>query len=438
MRGRRSLAALAAFSVLSIGLAACSSVGADSDSTATTGSGDTSDSTEQITLTVATFNEFGYEGLYQEYMDAHPNIKIEAKKAATSNEAQQNLKTALGAGSGAADIEAIEVDWLPELMQYPDQFTDLTSDAVEGRWLDWKTASATTTDGKLIGYGTDIGPEGVCYRSDLFEQAGLPTDREEVAALLEGDWDTYFSVGKQFTDATGIPWYDASVATFQGMVNQLANPLENSDGTPIPLADNTDIKDIYNTVLTQSVDNNLSAGLEQWSDDWVAAFQNDGFATMLCPGWMLGVIEGNAAGVTGWDIADVFPGGGGNWGGSFLTVPAQGKNIDAAVELAQWLTAPEQQIKAFEAKGTFPSQVEALSSETLLSQTNEFFNNAPTGQILANRADAVELQPYKGPNYFAIYNILADALNRVDVSGTDDASSSWDKALSDFDALGIG
>ena len=438
MRGRRSLAALAAFSVLSIGLAACSSVGADSDSTATTGSGDTSDSTEQITLTVATFNEFGYEDLYQEYMDAHPNIKIEAKKAATSNEAQQNLKTALGAGSGAADIEAIEVDWLPELMQYPDQFTDLTSDAVEGRWLDWKTASATTTDGKLIGYGTDIGPEGVCYRSDLFEQAGLPTDREEVAALLEGDWDTYFSVGKQFTDATGIPWYDASVATFQGMVNQLANPLENSDGTPIPLADNSDIKDIYNTVLTQSVDNNLSAGLEQWSDDWVAAFQNDGFATMLCPGWMLGVIEGNAAGVTGWDIADVFPGGGGNWGGSFLTVPAQGKNIDAAVELAQWLTAPEQQIKAFEAKGTFPSQVEALSSETLLSQTNEFFNNAPTGQILANRADAVELQPYKGPNYFAIYNILADALNRVDVSGTDDASSSWDKALSDFDALGIG
>lgn len=438
MRGRRSLAALAAFSVLSIGLAACSSDGADTDSTATTGSGDTSDSTEQITLTVATFNEFGYEDLYQEYMDAHPNIKIEAKKAATSNEAQQNLKTALGAGSGAADIEAIEVDWLPELMQYPDQFTDLTSDAVEGRWLDWKTASATTTDGKLIGYGTDIGPEGVCYRSDLFEQAGLPTDREEVAALLEGDWDTYFSVGKQFTDATGIPWYDASVATFQGMVNQLANPLENSDGTPIPLADNTDIKDIYNTVLTQSVDNNLSAGLEQWSDDWVAAFQNDGFATMLCPGWMLGVIEGNAAGVTGWDIADVFPGGGGNWGGSFLTVPAQGKNIDAAVELAQWLTAPEQQIKAFEAKGTFPSQVEALSSETLLSQTNEFFNNAPTGQILANRADAVELQPYKGPNYFAIYNILADALNRVDVSGTDDASSSWDKALSDFDALGIG
>ena len=47
---------------------------------------------------------------------------------------------------------------------------------------------------------------------------------------------------------------------------------------------------------------------------------------MLCPGWMLGIIEGNAEGVEGWDIANVFPGGGGNWGGSFLTVPAQGEH----------------------------------------------------------------------------------------------------------------
>ena len=49
---------------------------------------------------------------------------------------------------------------------------------------------------------------------------------------------------------------------------------------------------------------------------------------------------------TTWNVADVFPGGGGNWGGSYLTVPADGKNIEAATELAAWLTAPEQQLKA--------------------------------------------------------------------------------------------
>ena len=60
-------------------------------------------------------------------------------------------------------------------------------------------------------------------------------------------------------------------------------------------------------------------------------------------------------GVEGWDIADVFPGGGGNWGGSYLTVPAQGENVEKAQEIAAWLSAPEQQAKAFAAKGTFPS-----------------------------------------------------------------------------------
>jgi DNA-binding Lrp family transcriptional regulator len=79
---------------------------------------------------------------------------------------------------------------------------------------------------------------------------------------------------------------------------------------------------------------------------------------MLAPGWMLGVIEGNSAGVTGWDIADVFPGGAGNWGGSFLTVPAQSKHAEEAKKLAAWLTAPEQQIAAYKSKGTFPSQAE--------------------------------------------------------------------------------
>jgi ABC-type uncharacterized transport system YnjBCD substrate-binding protein len=66
---------------------------------------------------------------------------------------------------------------------------------------------------------------------------------------------------------------------------------------------------------------------------------------------MLGVISGNAKDVKGWDIANVFPGGGGNWGGSYLTVPANGKNVAAAQQLADWLTSPETQLKAFEAAG---------------------------------------------------------------------------------------
>ena len=429
----RAFALTAGVAGIALVLTAC---GGDSGTDEGTDEGTGGESTEDITLTITTFNEFGYEDLYTEYMADHPNITIEATRAATSNEARDKMTTGIAAGSGLTDIEAIEVDWLPELMQYPDEFVDLTSDEVDGRWLDWKVAQATTADGKLIGYGTDIGPEGICYRSDLFAAAGLPTDRAEVAALLEGDWENYFSVGDTFVAASEAAWFDSAGATYQAMVNQEENAYEEDDGTVIPLAESP-AKELFETVLAASVDRELSAHLGQWSDDWFAAFQSGAFATMACPGWMLGIVEGNAAGVEGWDIADVFPGGGGNWGGSFLTIPAGGENAEEAKALAAWLTAPEQQVKAFNAKGTFPSQTEALSSEDLLGTVNAFFNDAPTGEILANRAEAVTATPFKGPNYFAIHTTVADGLTRVDVDQTDDAASSWEKSLTAFDELGL-
>ncbi|WP_343212258.1 extracellular solute-binding protein [Actinomyces sp. 565] len=424
---KQAMAGLGVIAVGALALAGCGSGGSGSSG---------ADADGNITLTIATFNEFGYDALLEEYMEQNPGIKVVEKKAATSNEARDNMNTRLAAGSGLADVEAIEMDWLPELMQYSDQFVDLSSDSVTGRWPEFKTAPATTADGKLIGYGTDAGPEAVCYRADLFKQAGLPTDREEVAELLDGDWDNYFKVGKQFVDATGIPWYDSATGTYQGMLNQIENPFENDDDTVIPLESNNTIRSTYDTILDQSEDG-LSAGLSQWSEDWVNAFQNDGFATMLCPPWMLGVVEGNAAGVEGWDVAPVFPGGGGNWGGSYLTVPTQGEHQEEAKALADWLTAPEQQITAFQTKGNFPSQTAALDDPALLEYSNEFFNNAPIGQIYSDMSKKIAVSPYKGTNFFAITTVVTDALTRVDVDGTDDADSSWDKALSEFRQLGI-
>src|SRR6476646_5844610 len=121
-------AVLATLTVGLLALSACSSgSGADSPSTAagSTGGGG------PVTLTLATFNQFGYEELIPEFEKSHPNIKVTHKKAATSNEARDNFFTRLSAGSGMADVEAVEVDWLPETLQYSDKFTDLNSRSEE-------------------------------------------------------------------------------------------------------------------------------------------------------------------------------------------------------------------------------------------------------------------------------------------------------------------
>tara|TARA_B100000519_G_scaffold122650_1_gene105920 strand:- start:8777 stop:10042 length:1266 start_codon:yes stop_codon:yes gene_type:complete len=420
---RRAAAAAAAASATTLVLAGC----AGSSDSSGSGSGD-----EEVELTIATFNDFGYtDELLQEYMDEHPNVTIVHNRAATSNDARANYFQKLGK-TGLADIEAIEVDWLPEVMEYSDLLAPVPAD-LSDRWLDWKVEAATDAEGNLIGYGTDIGPEGVCYRSDLFAEAGLPTDRDEVAAMLEGDWSTYFEMGEQYVDATGNAFFDSAGGTYQGMVNQLPAAYEDPETGEITATENPEVADIYNQVLEASADQ--SAHLGQWSDDWFAGLSNGAFATMLCPGWMLGVIEGNAADTTGWDIANVFPNGGGNWGGSYLTVPGNGANVGAAQELADWLTAPEQQITAFEAAGTFPSQNEALTDPTLLEATNAYFNDAPVGSILSDRANAVTVSPFKGEYYFQINDAMQQALTRVE-DGTQDAQTSWDQWVSEVDLIG--
>jgi cellobiose transport system substrate-binding protein len=385
-----------------------------------------------VTITVATFNEFGYEDLIEEWNAEHDDITIKQVKVGTWDDAKANLYTKLAAGSGLSDVEAIEGDAMPAILAESDAFADLTDPELDGRWLDWKAEAATDADGRMIGYGTDIGPEGICYRADLFKKAGLPTDRAEVAGMME-TWDDYFALGEQFmAKVPDTAWYDSTGGTAQAMLNQVENPFEQDDNTVA--VDNPELRAVYDT-LTANVDKGLSTRLAQWSDDWVASFQNDGFATMACPGWMLGVVEGNAEGVKGWDFADVFPGGGGNWGGSFLTVPAQGDHIEEATEVAAWLTAPEQQAKAFAAKGTFPSQVEALDAPEVSEATNAFFNDAPVGEILANRAEAVTVQPYKGPKYSDILQAFQAALLRVD-DGSQTPDQAWDQFVSDVEALG--
>jgi cellobiose transport system substrate-binding protein len=419
---RRSAVAVAAFSASAIILAGCAGNGSGNESSA--------DPDEPITLTIATFNDFGYtDELLQEYMDENPNVTIVHNRAAESADARANYFQKLGK-EGLADIEAVEIDWFAEAMQYSDLLAE-APDSVKGRWLDWKEAAATDPDGRLVGFGTDIGPQGICYRADLFEAAGLPSDREAVAELFAGDWENFLDVADQYKEATGKPMIDSANSVLQGIVNQIEYTYTEPDGAVIA-TENPDIQAAYELVTERAVPNSAYAG--QWSDDWFASMANGEFATMLCPGWMLGVISGNAPDVTGWDIADVFPNGGGNWGGSYLTVPANGANVDAALALADWLTAPEQQVKAFTNAGTFPSQLEAYSDPALTDATNEYFNDAPTGQILSTRAEAVTVAPYKDASYFKYHDALQNAVTRV-FDGVEDEQTSWNTWVAEVEAF---
>jgi cellobiose transport system substrate-binding protein len=224
---------------------------------------------------------------------------------------------------------------------------------------------------------------------------------------------------------------DSAHSVFQGMVNQIEFPYDEPDGTVVA-TDNPELEDAYNQVVERAIPN--SAYAAQWSDDWNASMANGEFASMLCPAWMLGIIEGNAPEVTGWEVANAFPNGGGNWGGSYLTVPANGKNVEAALALADWLTSAGTQEKTFVNAGQYPSVIEAQSSAAITDSTNAYFNDAPTGTIFGERAEAVTVNTYKSVDFIKYNQALQDAITRV-FDGLEDQQTAWDTYVAEVEAF---
>lgn len=82
----------------------------------------------------------------------------------------------------------LEIDQFDRFKVAQDRFEnlyDLGAKDVKDQYLDWKWKSGENQDGDfLFGLPTDIGPKGLYYRTDVFEKAGLPTDPQEVANLI--------------------------------------------------------------------------------------------------------------------------------------------------------------------------------------------------------------------------------------------------------------
>ncbi|MDG4833627.1 ABC transporter substrate-binding protein [Solwaraspora sp. WMMD1047] len=400
------------------------------------GGGDDAGEDGTITLTVDVFGQFGYEELYKEYMAANPDVKIvERGTGSNLDEYSPKLTQWLAAGKGAGDIVAIEEGLLVEYKANPGNFVNLLDHGaaeLQGNFMEWKWNQGLTADGsQLIGLGTDVGGMAMCYRSDLFAKAGLPTDREEVSKLWP-TWADYIATGERFKAAdTGASFLDAATNTFNTIVLQTAGNAggyhyyDTSDNLVVD--SNPAVRQAWDITM-DIIDSGLSGKYGAWSEEWVAAFKQAKFATIACPAWMTGVIEGNAgADAAGkWDIATV-PGNGGNWGGSFLAVPKQSEHQAEAAALAKFLTSTEGQIGAFKAKGPLPSSPQALDDPAVADSTNAYFNNAPVGQIFGSGAK--NLKPvYMGPKNQAVRTEVENAVRTVEL-GQRSPDEGWADAV---------
>ncbi|MER8084398.1 ABC transporter substrate-binding protein [Streptomyces sp. NPDC058316] len=410
-------------------LTGCSS---DSDSSGSTGP----DANGKVTLTVADFGQFGYKeaGLFAKYHELHPNITV--KEDVTSDEKvyYPKLLQQLNSGSGLADVQGIEVGRIKEIVDTKaNAFADLSKVINVDDWVSWKEKQATTPDGAVIGAGTDIGPMSLCYNTDLFEKAGLPTDREEVAKKVSGGWEDYLKLGEEYKKKApaGTYFMDSASAMFNAVVSSNAKQYYDESGKPV-YKDSPSVEQGWN-LAAEAASKKLTQGLAQFNDPWKAALRKGTVATVACPAWMAGQISVNAgdANKGKWNITTAPGATAANWGGSFLAVPKSGKNVDEATKLVKWLTAPEQQAAVFKAIGSFPSNKGAYDLPDVKDAKLEYFNDAPIGQIYADEAKSIP-ETVLGPKDGVIKDTISTQINNMEQRGTgpDDA---WKAATSAID-----
>lgn len=397
------------------GLAACATLitGCSSNSK---DDGKGSSSNEQITLRIGDFGSFGYDDktgakLFSEYHKLHPNITVKEDNVSDSGAYWNALKLHLTQNSGLDDIQAIEIGFVANAVQpqYASKFVDFKSvkGFNAGDWLDYKEKEATTSDGRIIGVGTDVGPTAICYRKDLFKAAGLPTDRDAVAAQWAGDWQKFVDVGNTFKAKApkGVAFTDSASGLFNAVLSSQTTQYSDQSGKLI-YANSPGVHTAWD-LATEAVQDGLTAKLQQFDSNntWSAAFKTSKFATVACPSWMVGLVASDAgpANKGKWDIAQ--PPQAGNWGGSFLAVPKSSKHAAEATALAQWLTAPAQQIKVFQKFGNIPSTKAALDDPAVLNTTNDYFPGTPVGKIFTSTAHSIQPAPI-GPNDGAVKDII--------------------------------
>jgi cellobiose transport system substrate-binding protein len=402
-------------------LAAC---GGDGEEEANAASG------SDVTLDVSLFGAMGFEeaGLLDAYEKENPGVSISYESTQEEADYWTALQTRMRSGD-VPDVVGLEVGRIADVTtNQGDMYVDWAktdhADQAE-QYVEWKRDAATTEDGRIVGMGTDIGPMALCYRSDLLEQAGLPTDREELASRMSS-WDDYLALGEEFKAGApkGTAWMDAASGFYNAMVSTEEIIYYDEAGEPV-WDSNPAVRTAFDKAAKAGQDG-LTSKLSQFTPEWNKAFASGKFATIACPAWMLGYIRGQAgdAAAGKWDVVTLPGGVGGNWGGSYLAVPEKSEQKDEATKLVAWLTAPEQQEKIFRDLGSFPSNTEAIGG--VGDVTNEYFMDAPVGEILGASSEAAPVQVI-GINDGIYRTQLSNALQSVEVNRVS-AADAWKAA----------
>lgn len=369
---------------LASGLSA-TAIGALLDACGDSGSG--SSSAAQITVWTWPDNDKTFAKTVPIFQKKFPNIKVNVQ-AFDSSTYHSKLLAAIVAGSGP-DVAMVEIGNIAKFKGKPG-FVDLAQAPYSvGQYKNnyaaysWNYAENAQT-GKVFVFPKNTGPGGLFYRRDLFQKAGLPSEPDQVRAVLK-DWDSFLAVGKKLT-SSGKQWM---LATPGQIFNTMAAEagLSFYDATGNLQIDHP----TYRTAM-QYTQNAWKAGIispfDEWSAEWQSTIQNGTVATYLYGNWFGGLLKTvYAKGTDGnWGVtyAPAYQGKSAyDSGGDFIGILETSQNKDASWNFIKFVTQDADSLKTmYLANDLYPAWQPALS-QAWLNQNDAFFKGEQTSQVFS-------------------------------------------------------
>ncbi len=265
------------------------------------------------------------------------------------------LTTNLATQSGAGDVVIVDVSFIGAFIN-EGGFVNLSeapygAEEFKDGFVPYAWSQGQGADGNQYGMPIDIGPGVMYYRRDVLDSVGGDID------AIISDWEAYIDYGRQLKEQGVYLIADA------GDVARILvrTTLEDGEGLFFDAEGNSLVtSDRFVNAFTlakQIRDEGLDAQIGAWTGEWYDGFKNGTVATQLSGAWLLGHMQNwmapDTAGLWG---ASNLPGGiFGSWGGSFLAIPAQSENPEAAWEFIKYLTTEQgPQIDSLRDLGAFP------------------------------------------------------------------------------------
>lgn len=320
------------------------------------------------------------ESMITRFNEEYPNVKVNPVIMDWQGQ-HDKLKTVLAAGDGVPDVAMIESGFwgdftsmpgLDNLLDAPYNMGDFEADIPEGNFK-----KMLSLDGKsMFGFGVDFPARVTYYRYDHFEEAGLPSDPQELVEYMQ-DWKNVLNMAEMLKAKGRYMFWGAN------------DPINSELDSSTPFNEKLEFQ--WNSEkMAQLLDiakeikqRKLSSDIGFWDDEGKQAIKSGKMSAVYIGTWGDGQLKGEWGGqdLAGKWRLTVLPGGiyAGN-GGTFWSVPTKAKNKDAAAAWVRYHGIPnlEQYEKDMALGGTWvPSYLPAWNLEGFDVAHDPFFGDQP-------------------------------------------------------------